>query len=224
MRGLSVGSVLVVVASGEPQRRTLIVPVEGESGISDEPARRQVRGVAPLEDRLCDIGSEESQFHEAGEVGTANADALRDAIQTIATLNNRLLELLRLDQEFDEARVGLALSGSFRIDEHLHFHARPPEVRRGAEDQRRCIARGRGCRGQDRSIVGQNWLEAFRKQLDLDLVQGQVDADDEGLESRLGILALPPMRRSTRFSDNIPCTHSQRSFVGNVPADVEKVR
>ena len=134
MRGWSAGPIGGAVASGEAQRCALAFPVEGERGVIDEPAGRQVRGMAPLEDRLCDIGSEESQFHEAGEVGTANADALRDAIQTIAALNDRLLELLRLDQEFDEARVGLALSGSFRIDEHLHFHARPPEVRRGADD------------------------------------------------------------------------------------------
>ncbi len=82
------------MASGELQRRALVFPTEGEPGVIDEPARRQVRGMAPLEDRLCDIGSKEGQFHEAGEVGTADAGALRDAIQTIATLNNHLLGLV----------------------------------------------------------------------------------------------------------------------------------
>ena len=47
------------VASGEPQGRALRFPVEGKPSVIDEPARRQVGGMAPLEDRLGDVGSEE---------------------------------------------------------------------------------------------------------------------------------------------------------------------
>ncbi len=72
------------VASGEPQRRALVFPDLGESRIIDEPACRQTRGMASFEDRLGDVGGEKGQFHETGEVGTADAGASCDFVEPIS--------------------------------------------------------------------------------------------------------------------------------------------
>ena len=68
MRGWQAGPIEGAAASGEPQHRALFCPAEGEPGVIDEPARRQAWGMAPIEDRLGDVGREEGQFDQVNSL------------------------------------------------------------------------------------------------------------------------------------------------------------
>ena len=120
----------VIFRSDEAEGAALFGPVERQPGVGHQLVGREGGRLGTIEDDLGDVGGEERQAKQPGEVGSRDPLCLGELAEarTVAA-QELLLQAMGSNQQLDQGSISLAFPARAvgTIDDHLLLHARALE-------------------------------------------------------------------------------------------------
>lgn len=141
--------------------------------------------MAAFQDRLREVGGEESQPDETCHIGTFHFLPLGDLPEAHTSPTHEFfLHRMGLDDQLDEAGIEICFPPGriFAIDEHFHLDSPPLEMGRDGEDQMRLFSGSLVRRRRGFLISLQDGGNAAGKEMNIDLPGMDLNASDERKE------------------------------------------
>ena len=117
----------------EPQRGSLIPPIEGQTRVGHQLVGSEPRRLLPCKDRGDNIRSEKSQPHKARRVRSRDPFFVRDGLERrTVRFEHSLGDLLTTHEQSDQGRIRWRRIGD-ALDDELHLLAGSLQARANAE-------------------------------------------------------------------------------------------
>ena len=139
---MGVGSSMELMRSVETKFTALVGPAHGELAGAHQSDRAELRGLASLDNRLGDLGRQEAQPEDAGEVGSAEACLGREVLDRLAVAaHHQIVQPPCQRDESQEAAIRLACGFGLPLDNQLVRKSGPFHARRYRQDGGRAPVR-----------------------------------------------------------------------------------